>query len=161
MGHEAIVYGRIVGSSWRVGERFTWTHDLNRDALAQVPEDDEWPWVVRGIFALPAPFPEGTYRRQIIHFGLSIKDDPTDRGIWDVWLGKFERVLRLLYWQSAAVHLDTEFERPRLFVWLPTEAARDRLYADPPEPVKEWVRTVRVLNGSDVSQSAVTDRPRE
>ena len=35
----------------------------------------DWPWVVRGIFALPAPYPQGTYRRQVIHFGLSIKDD--------------------------------------------------------------------------------------
>jgi hypothetical protein len=31
MGHEAIIYGRIVEACWRVGERFTWTHDLKRE----------------------------------------------------------------------------------------------------------------------------------
>jgi hypothetical protein len=144
MGHEAIVYGRIVGASWRVGERFTWTHDLNCGALAQVPADDDWPWVVQGIFALPAPYPQGTYRRQVIHFGLSIKDDPQDRSIWEVWLGKFERVLRRLYWRSAVAHLDTDFEPPRVFEWVPTDAAMDRLYDDPPQPVGEWVRSVQI-----------------
>jgi hypothetical protein len=153
VGHEAIVYGRIVGASWRVGERFTWTHDLNREALAAVPEDDDWPWVVRGIFALPAPYPEGTYRRQVIHFGLSIKDDPTDRRIWDVWLGKFERVLRGLYWWSAAAHLSTDFEPPRVFEWVPTEAAMGRLYDDPPQPIAEWVRSVRVAEPRQAEHS--------
>ena len=92
MAHEAIIYGRIIGASWRVGERFAWTHELNRAALATIPEDDVWPWLVRGIFAPPAPYPQGTFRRQVIHFGLSIKDDPGNRGIWDVWFGKFEAV---------------------------------------------------------------------
>jgi hypothetical protein len=144
VGHEAIIYGRIVGASWRVGEQFTWTHDLNREVLAKLPEDDDWPWVVKGIFALPAPYPQGTYRRQVIHFGLSIKDEPRNRGIWDVWLGKFENVLRQLYWWSAAAHLDTDFEPPRVFEWLPTEAARGQLYDIPPQPVTEWVRSVRI-----------------
>jgi hypothetical protein len=143
MGHEAIVYGRIIGASWQVGERFARTHDLNRAALATVPEADDWPWVVRSIFALPAPHPRGTYRRQVIHFGLSVKDDPSDRGVWDVWLGKFEAVLRRLYWRSAAAHLATDFEPPRAFDWVPTEAAMGRLYDDPPRPVAEWVRSVR------------------
>jgi hypothetical protein len=144
VGHEAIIYGRVVGASWHVGDRFTWTHDLNREVLAQLPADDDWPWVVRGIFALPAPYPQGTYRRQIIHFGLSIKDDPDNRGIWDLWLGKFEEVLRRLYWWSAVVHLDTDFEPPRVFEWVPTEAAMGRLYDDPPQPISEWSRSVKV-----------------
>lgn len=124
MGHEAIVYGQILGTGWRHGERFTWTHDLNRDALAAVPVDDSWPWVVRDIFALPAPYPQGTYRRQVIHFGLSIKDEPFDRGIWDVWLGKFERVLRTMYWCSAAAHVATEWAPPWVFQCADCETTR-------------------------------------
>jgi hypothetical protein len=143
VGHEAIVYGRIIGSSWRAGERFAWTHELNRDALAAVPATDDWPWVVRGMFALPAPYPEGTYREQVIHFGLSIKDEPNDRGIWDVWLGKFETVLRQLYWTSAVAHITTDFEPPRVIKWTPTEAAMGRLYDEPPQAVSEWVRSER------------------
>ena len=158
MGHEAIVSGRIVGARWRVGERFSWTHELNREALATVPEDDDWPWVVRGIFALPAPFPQGTYRCQVIHFGLSIKDEPTDRGIWDLWLGKFEAVLRRLYWWSALAQVDTEFEPPRVFEWAPTEAARGRLYDDPPRPVDEWVRSVRTAEPRPAEPTGAPDR---
>lgn len=149
MGHEAIVYGCIVGASWRVGERFTWTHDLNREALAGIPEQDDWPWVVRGIFALPASYPQGTYRRQIIHFGQSIKDEPNDRGIWEVWLRKFESVLRRLYWWSAYAHLSTDFESPRIFEWVPTEAAINRLREDPPQPVTEWLRSIRMIDARD------------
>jgi hypothetical protein len=142
MGHEAIVYGRIVGASWRVGDRYTRTHDLNKAALDDVQYDNEWPWLVRDIFALPAPFPRGTYRQQVIHFGLSIKNEPQDRSIWDAWLEKFEQVLRSLYWSSAIAHLETEFESPRVFAWEPTEAALGRLYDDPPQPIAEWVRTI-------------------
>jgi hypothetical protein len=90
---------------------------------------------------------EGTYRRQVIHFGLSVKDDPTDRGIWGVWLGKFEAVLRRLYWWSALAHLDTNFEPQRVFEWLPTEAAVGRLRCDPPQPAGEWARSVQVRDG--------------
>jgi hypothetical protein len=109
MGHEAIVHGRIVGASWRVGERFARTHEPNREALSAVPENDDWPWLVRGVLALPAPYPQGTYRRQVIHFGLSMKDDPLDPGLWDRWLEKFERVLRQLSWRSARAHVATDF----------------------------------------------------
>jgi hypothetical protein len=158
MGHEAIVYGCVVGASWRVGERFRWTHDLNRQALAAVPEADDWPWVVRGMFAPPAPYPRGTYRRQVIHFGLSVKDDPDNRGVWGVWLGKFERVLRGLYWWSAVAHLSTDFEPPRVFEWAPTEAAMGRLYDDPPRPVTEWSRSERVWESGRAGPGAAPDR---
>ena len=99
--------------------------------------------MVRGAFALPAPYPRGTYRRQVIHFGLSVKDDPDNRGVWGVWLGKFERVLRCLYWWSAAAHLATDFEPPRVLEWVPSEADMGRLSDDPPRPVTESVRSVR------------------
>jgi hypothetical protein len=143
VGHEVIVYGRIIGATLQPGERFRLTYELNRQALERVPEDDDWPWVVKGMFALPAPYPQGTYRRQVIHFGASIKDEPCDRSIWDLWINKFEQVLRQLYWWSAAVHLSTEFEPPKLIEWTPTDAALGRLYSDPPVPVNEWVRSER------------------
>jgi hypothetical protein len=143
VGHEAILYGRIIGASGRLGPGYRVLQDRNRAVIRRLPQEDDWPWMVRGMFALPAAYPQGTYRRQIIHFGLSIKDDPRDRGVWDVWLGKFEAVLQRLYWWSAVAHLSTDFEPPRVFEWVPTEAARGRLLDDPPEPVSEWVRSVR------------------
>ena len=110
----------------------------------QGPGGRRWPWVVRGIFALPAAYPQGLYRQQVIHFGLSLKDEPTNRGIWDIWLGKSEAVLGRLYWSSAVAHVHTDFEPPRVFEWVPTEGALGRLYDDPPAPVSEWVRSVRI-----------------
>ena len=61
----------------------------------------------------------------------------------DEWLGKFVSLLRQLYWWSVVVHLSTDFEPDRVFAWQPTEAAMAGLYAEPPQPVGEWVRSVR------------------
>ena len=63
--------------------------------------------------------------------------------IWEGWLGEFKDILRRLYWSSAVVHLETEFEPDRRFEWLSTQAALDRMRRDDPEPVQEWTRTVR------------------
>lgn len=144
MGHEATVFGCIEGATWR-SEDYDRLQRLNAAVLAELPAEDEWPWLVRGMFALPAGWPQGTYRSQIIHFGASLKDDPWDRSCWDTWLGKFEALLGRLYWFSAVVHLQTEFEPDRLFRWLPTAAAVDRMVADTPRCVQEWVRSVIVV----------------
>jgi hypothetical protein len=144
VGYEAILYGRIIGASGAVGENYRVLQDRNRAVINRLPREDDWPWLVRGMFALPGGCPEGTYRRQVIHFGASIKDDPQDVGVWDMWLGKFEALLRQLYWWSAIVHLSREFETDRTFEWTPTSESMDALRADPPRPVGEWVRTVHV-----------------
>jgi hypothetical protein len=73
-------------------------------------------------------------REQVIHFGASLEGDPTDRGCWDVWLGKFEALLRRLYWWSAVVHLETDFERECTFRWLPTERTVGLMLGDGPRP---------------------------
>jgi hypothetical protein len=144
MSHEAILYGRIIGATGRPGtDGYFALHERNRVALNRLPKEDDWPWLIRGMFALPAGHPQGTFRRKVIHFGASIKDDPNNRGIWDEWLGKFECLLRQLYWRSAVVHLSTDFEPDRVFEWRPTEAAMAGLYAEPPRPIGEWVRSVR------------------
>ena len=142
MGHEAIIYGRIEGAHWNLGERFSWTHELNEQVIANIQTKDEWPWLVRGMFALPSAWPMGTYRSQIIHFGASLKDEPADEAVWEAFTAKFEAVLRTLYWQSAVLHLETDFIPHRTYKWLPTTAAIDRLYDDPPQPVTEWERSI-------------------
>lgn len=139
MGHEVIVFGSIEGADPEP------LRALNAAALSELPAEDEWPWLVRGMFALPALWPQGTYRCQVIHFGASLKDEPEDRSCWDVWIGKLETLLRRLHWWSATLHLVTEFEPERVFRWLPTSAAVDRMIGDPPQPVQEWQRSVIVL----------------
>lgn len=143
MGHEVIITGHIQGSQWRAGKRFTWTFDLNREVIGGLPTEDEWPFLVRDSFALPALYPHGIYRTQIIHFGLSLKDEPTDRDVWDLWIHKFEAVLRRMYWLRATVTLETEFEAIRTYEWFVTTGVVDRLYEDPPQPVNDWTRSVR------------------
>lgn len=139
MGHEVIVFGCVEGAD---PERL---HALNAGVIAELPTEDEWPWLVRGMFALPAGWPQGTYRSHVIHFGASLKDEPGNRSCWDAWLEKFERLLRRLYWWSVAVHLRTEFEPDRVIRWLPSEATIDGMAAEPPRTVQEWKRSVVVL----------------
>jgi hypothetical protein len=119
--------------------------ERNAATLADLPVEDKWPWLVRGMFALPGSWPEGTYRTQVIHFGASLKDEPRDRSCWDLWLGKFESLLRKLYWLSATVHLQTEFEPDRVFRWLPTRRAIDLMVAEPPQPIDEWEFLVQYM----------------
>jgi hypothetical protein len=155
VGHEVIVFGSIEGAD---AERLK---ALNAAVLAELPAEDEWPWLVRGMFALPAGWPHGAYRSQVIHFGASLKDEPQDRACWDGWVRKFEALLRRLYWRSATLHLATEFEHERVFRWLPTTAAVDRMVGDPPQPVQEWERSVFVLAARQAEPSAAADPARK
>jgi hypothetical protein len=139
VAHEVIVFGCVEGAD---SERLK---ALNMATLAELPAEDEWPWLVRGMFALPAGWPQGTYRSQVIHFGASLKDEPGDRSPWDGWIGKFEALLRRLYWWSVTLHLITEFEPERVFRWLPSAVAVECMAGDPPQPVQEWERSVIVL----------------
>lgn len=75
MGHEVIIYGAIVGPALS-GERFRTLQARNKAVINRLPAEDQWPWLTRGNFALPGAWPQGTYRQQIIHFGLTMKDDP-------------------------------------------------------------------------------------
>jgi hypothetical protein len=145
LGHEAIISGRIKGATWRT-ENFRSLQVHNARVLEALPLDDEWPWLVRGMFSLPATEPQGAYRSQIIHFGASIKDDPHDPDSWPrVWFEKFERLLSSLYWFSASVLLEREFGSDQLFRWRPTSAAVERMCQEPPQCISEWERSVTSL----------------
>jgi hypothetical protein len=155
MGHEAILHGRILAGDGVGGTRLQHVlqlQDRNRAVINRLPREDEWPWLIRGMFALPRRWPYGVYRNQVIAFGESLKDDPTNRVCWDVWLAKFEGLLRRLYWWSAVVYLTTDFEGERVFRWEASEEAIARMFADHPEPIGQWNRVV---------QSVPAEVPRE
>ena len=157
MGHEVIIYGCIEGAPWRSGDEYRRLQEWNATVITELPSEDEWPWLVRGMFSVPGPWPEGTYQTQVIHFGASLKDEPGDRSCWEVWLGKFEALLRRLCWYSAAVHLETEFEPHRFFRWLPTGPAVDRMVAEAPKCIDEWVRSVTVVREGPAELGAAPD----
>src|SRR5262249_32644835 len=139
MGMESIVYGRIEGASYR-GNNYRRLQDLNRAVIESLPEEDDWPFLTRHLFALPGPWPHGgLYRCQVIHFGGSFKGLEDD---WRRWRDKFEALLRRLYWFSVRLHLETEARGRYEFAWLPDQAALDAMFTtDTPSPVSSWTFT--------------------
>ena len=144
MGHEVIMYGVIVGATRAPGSDFQLLHTLNARVIESLLPDDNHPWVDGRIFALPGPYPTGTYRRQAIHFGLTIKDDPSNLELFmNQWLSKFEKVLSQLYWTVAKLHVHRDFSLSCEYSWIPTHEAEAGLHDDPPGAVSEWQRSVR------------------
>ncbi len=161
MGHQVVIYGMIEGPA--AGDRSRALKEHNETAIERLPAEDEWPWLTRSMFALPGGWPQGTYREQIIHFGLSMKDDPplcprseydpakgwprTDRQCVYGWIDKFEHLLRQLFWFGASVHITTDFEPDRVFYYTPTKAAFDKMIADNPRAIDEWELTIAKMPG--------------
>jgi hypothetical protein len=130
MGHECVVYGYIYGTPWKP-EEYRKLQELNCEVLDSLPESDEWPFLTRSMFSVPGwRAQEGTYQGQIIHFGASLKELEYD---WPQWLAKFENLLSKLFWNSAIVHLESEFGGTHACSWL----AEDVIY-DPPQPTVRW-----------------------
>lgn len=111
MANQIILFGMIEDASLGRESRNV-LQERNVEVISQLPVEDEFPWLTRGMFALPSPSPQGTFREQIIHFGLSMKDrflspsavygrehgwPPEDRAHVTEWIGKFEDLLRRLY----------------------------------------------------------------
>lgn len=134
MGHESIIYGRIEGPGWRP-EDFGRLHRLNREMIASLPEEDDWPFLTRGMFAVPDDSRQGTYRTQVIHFGASLKEVEDD---WAAWLSKFEALLRRLFWVSAKLHLEAERGGSHTYQWVAEPDQIDRWLGEPPLPVARW-----------------------
>jgi hypothetical protein len=78
---------------------------------------------------------EGTYRDQVIVFGASYKSVEYE---WTEWLDKFESILKLLYWTSATIHLDTELVGTHTYEWLIDFKQTDNWYLDNPKPITNW-----------------------
>ena len=141
MSHQAVIYGVIEGATYTTGD-YRRLQEHNAKVISTLPDTDEWPWLVKAMFALPAPYPEGTFQDQIIHFGASFKDDPYDRSCWDEWFEKFERLLQRMFWYSATVVLETDFEPDRKFQWIPDDQACEKMVSANPQPISSWSKTV-------------------
>ena len=159
MGHQVIIYGMIEGVSFSEKHKHL-LPDHNENVINELPSDDSWPHLTRSMFALPEKGAQGRYQAQIIHFGLSMKDEPPlspsaaydpqhgwpkkDRQSVYGWLAKFENVLRRLYWYGANVHATTDFEPDRVFYYTPTEAAVEKMIADDSQTINEW--ELKIIN---------------
>ncbi len=100
--------------------------ELNWEAINNLPIEGEWPWLIRGMFAL-SPDRVG-YRGRLFHFAAAMKG--VDE-VWQQWLQKFEHLLRRMVWLEAEVRLNTENCGDHTFSWV----------ADSPvglSPVGKW-----------------------
>lgn len=129
MSLESIVYGYIKGATLRPGPHFFDLHPLNRAVINRLPRGDEWPFLTRSMFAYPGDdAPAGRFRRQIIHLGASFKQVEE---AWEEWLGKFEALLRRLYWWSVTLHLESQQVGNYTYLW----AARSPEYGNDDRPL--------------------------
>jgi hypothetical protein len=138
MGHTSIVYGIILGERWKMEDSWR-LHRLNIDVINQLPESDDWPFLIRRMFpVLEAPTEvvrQGYYRSQPIHFGATFKEIEWS---WDEWLAKFEQLLTQLYWDETYLHLRTEVVGYYDYTYRALNTS-DRLYKhEPPLPVDSW-----------------------
>jgi hypothetical protein len=124
MGHQAMVYGRIQGERERWDAPGPRVHEYNAAVLRSLPDtDDLWPFLTRHMFGvaehrLGNHADRGLYRSQVIHFGASLKDEPSPADRWEAWLAKFEQqLLKRLAWRSAIVHIETAFAPVRAYVY--------------------------------------------
>lgn len=126
MGHFSVVHGYIDCDD----------DERNRARIAALPEHDTWPFLTRDLFTFPAH--EHAYWEQVISFGAMYNG--VERA-WDVWLGKFEALLRTLDWHEAHVYLETELWGAYHYVWKPVPDSEDKPVegSEPAEPKPEWV----------------------
>jgi hypothetical protein len=161
VGHEVIVHGSITGATYKSGsdDLYRFLQNRNGEVLATLvhPEADQWPWLNRSMFSLPGPWPQGTYQQQVIHFGASIKDDaPHENTFEELWLSKFEALLRKLYWFGACVIIESDFGPPKYIEWLPTTDAISRMVGGELQPISDWERRVYALRGATLPAQVCT-----
>lgn len=145
MSHESIVYGYIEGTPG-TRDDYRGLQRRNLAVLDALPEVDDWPPLVRGMFSAPDLEPlRGTHRAQVIHFGASFKNfEQEDRS---QWTSKFEDLLRRLYWFSAQFHIITELEGRIEIRW--DAASGGTSLDDEPTPTNDWSRTERQDHSND------------
>ena len=116
MDQESIVYGCIKDLSGdRSDPETLQRRQVNRDVMLALPDASNWPFLCREMFSIPNLVPDlNAYHTEVMHFGASYRAIEYE---WEQWIGKFERLLRQMYWVSASVHLETELAGVHTFSW--------------------------------------------
>lgn len=115
-GTESIVYGCIRDTVFNNDPEQAQRRRLaNREVLHSLPSIEDWPLLAREMFAAPVGMAEyGALHTDVMHFGSSYRSVEYE---WEHWLNRFEAVLQRMYWVSATVHLETEFNGSHVFTW--------------------------------------------
>lgn len=136
MAHHTIIYGHICGAFGRVGDDYYKLHELNKNIINSLPENDdsEYPWINRSMFSIPNK--QGVFRDQVITFGASYK---TLEYNWHIWLEKFETILKQLYWYDVTIHASFEVFGDYTYEWLiKVDQAHNNWFKEIPEPALNW-----------------------
>jgi hypothetical protein len=125
MSNETRVFGYIEIPTWE-GSKKEKVDELNWSAINELPDEGEWPWLIKGMFS-QAP-ERVSYRGHLIHFAASIKGVDEE---WANWLGKFEMLLKNMYWRTVELRLLTEYSGDHEYSWMAE-------FTGEIEPVKKW-----------------------
>lgn len=116
MDQESVVYGCIKDTLFSAsGEELHRHREVNRGVMQSLPSAEEWPLLSRDMFSMPVNY--GAYDQittDVLHFGSAYRAVEYE---WERWLKTFEAMLQRMYWVSATVHLDTEFNGVHTFTW--------------------------------------------
>ena len=116
MDQESVVYGCIKDTVYSdESDHLFQRRETNKQVMQQLPSIEDWPLLSREMFSMPelAVDVDDT-NTNVMHFGTSYKAVEYE---WEDWIGKFEAMLKKMYWVSATVHLDTEFNGRHTFIW--------------------------------------------
>ena len=100
--------------------------ELNWKAINLLPDEGEWPWLIKGMFSL-SPERVG-YRGRLFHFAAAING--IDEG-WNEWLKKFERLLKKMFWITTEIKLITEYSGQHDYSWVAE-------LPDSVTPIRNW-----------------------
>lgn len=136
MSHPDVMIGYIEEPSW-TNASFAW-HEANDAVLAQLPlEDAQYPPVQRSMFCAPS------FSERKLRFGASRVISFAIHGNFfhdalNLWLTKFEPVLRQMYWAQVRIHMDGDYMRYAI-LYRPTPQAVKLMSEPIPHPVNTWV----------------------
>ena len=116
MDQESVVYGCIKDTVYSdESQQFQLRREANKQVMQELPSIEDWPLLSREMFSMPELAMDlDDSNTNVVHFGTSYKAVEYE---WEEWIGKFESMLKKMYWVSATVHLDTEFNGRHTFVW--------------------------------------------
>lgn len=138
MSQESVVYGCIKDVVFTSDmEQTRQRRSANRRVLAALPSVEDWPLIGREMFVLPSELlVVDDLHTDVVPFGNSYRGVEYE---WEQWLQRFEDLLQNMYWVSATVHLETEFNGIHTFTW-----HTDKEYHEPnsgPLSMRcEWLR---------------------
>lgn len=134
MAHHSIVYGRIISPTWKTKDYYK-LHRLNSEILETLPKTDlDFPWINQSMFNVSNE--QGIFRDQVITFGASYK---TLEYEWELWLEKFEGILKKLYWLNVTIHVEFEVMGSYQYHWYLDREEMSRCLFDEPIPIKNWI----------------------